>query len=154
MDYMIRPPYYGKMTTGRHAARTTLETVSDDVTAATRDDRALVDRKSGISGRKPKRHYTPRERRCKVCGQPFKPKTAAARCCSHACRSKLYRQRHRRKKPQTPYERPLKHSRARAVGWASFHRHERPCIARSVAGRQTGGTVGVQPHAHWLRIWV
>jgi predicted nucleic acid-binding Zn ribbon protein len=56
-----------------------------------------------------KRHYTPRARRCAVCGEPFTPaRNKSAKTCSTACRSKLHRRRQAAKHKPTPdAERPL-----------------------------------------------
>lgn len=54
-----------------------------------------------------RRHYKPRARRCPVCGQTWTPKSKAAKVCSSACRSKLYRQRQTTKrKAERPEAKP------------------------------------------------
>lgn len=49
-----------------------------------------------------KRHYTPRARACKTCGEAFTPQRKTARFCSAACRQADYRKRQQRRRPAPP----------------------------------------------------
>ncbi len=51
-----------------------------------------------------RRAYTPRARRCKVCGTEFKPDSKKAKYCSDNCRAKAYRDRKAAVKSDQPRE--------------------------------------------------
>lgn len=51
-----------------------------------------------------RRKYTPRARRCAVCGTEFKPESKHGRYCSTACRSAAYRQRKAAQSADQPKE--------------------------------------------------
>ena len=66
------------------------------------------------------RKYSPRARRCKVCGVEFKPDSKHARYCSQACRSKAYRLRKAADQADQPREIVVEHLRCEECGAGFF----------------------------------
>lgn len=77
---------------GDTSATGTHQPSKDDSARRTRQPRKDGTR-SAVGDGTQKRHYKPRARHCKVCGDEFTPDAKHGRYCSPACRKKAYRQR-------------------------------------------------------------